>query len=359
MSQTPDSPQDPEPLGRDDLEELARLKDAHRRVKQQLARVIVGQEEVIDQLLIAIFSEGHCILEGVPGLAKTLMVSTLASGLQLSFHRIQFTPDLMPSDITGTDVIQENKATGERELRFLRGPVFANVILADEINRTPPKTQAALLEAMQEKQVTAAGERHALPVPFFVLATQNPIEQEGTYPLPEAQQDRFMFKLFVRYPSFEEEYRIAETTTAIFSTEVDEVLSSEEILRLQEIVRRVPVAPHVIEYALRLVRATRVGEGGVPDFVNAWITWGAGPRAVQYLLLGGKARAALDGRTFVTTDDVRAVAHPVLRHRIITNFQAESEGVVPDTIVDRLIEVVTDPSGTGGMPAETARAFGE
>ncbi len=357
MSQTPDSPHDTDPLGRDDLEELARLKEAHGRVKQQLARVIVGQEEVIDQLLIAIFSQGHCILEGVPGLAKTLMVSTLASALQLSFHRIQFTPDLMPSDITGTDVIQENKATGERELRFLRGPVFANVILADEINRTPPKTQAALLEAMQEKQVTAAGERHVLPVPFFVLATQNPIEQEGTYPLPEAQQDRFMFKLFVRYPSFEEEYRVAETTTAVFSTEVDEVLPSDEILRLQEIVRRVPVPPHVIEYALRLVRATRVGEGDVPDFVNEWITWGAGTRAAQYLLLGGKARAALDGRTFATTDDVRAVAHPVLRHRIITNFQAESEGIVPDAIVDRLIEVVTDRSGTGDMPAETARAF--
>jgi len=361
MSQTPADPNanTSQPLGRDDLQELSRLKEAHARVKQQLARVIVGQEEVLDQLLIAIFSQGHCILEGVPGLAKTLMVSTLASGLQLSFHRIQFTPDLMPSDITGTDVIQENKSTGERALRFIHGPIFANVILADEINRTPPKTQAALLEAMQERQVTAGGTRHVLPVPFFVLATQNPIEQEGTYPLPEAQQDRFMFKLFVRYPSFEEEYRIAETTTAIFSLEVDEVLTSDEILRLQEIVRRVPVPKHVIEYALHLVRATRVGEGGVPDFVNEWVTWGAGPRACQYLLLGGKARAALEGRTFVTTDDVRAVAHPVMRHRIITNFQAESEGVTPDTIVDRLIETISDPSGTGDMPAEAARAFGE
>ena len=361
MSQTPAAPNanDSQPLRRDDLEELGRLKDAHARVKQQLARVIVGQEEVLDQLLIAIFSQGHCILEGVPGLAKTLMVSTLASGLQLSFHRIQFTPDLMPSDITGTDVIQENKATGERALRFIHGPVFANVILADEINRTPPKTQAALLEAMQERQVTAGGTRHVLPVPFFVLATQNPIEQEGTYPLPEAQQDRFMFKLFVRYPSFEEEYRIAETTTAIFSLEVDEVLTSDEILRLQEIVRRVPVPRHVIEYALHLVRATRVGEDGVPDFVNEWVTWGAGPRACQYLLLGGKARAALEGRTFVTTNDIRAVAHPVLRHRIITNFQAESEGVTTETIVDRLIETISDPSGTGDMPAEAARAFGE
>jgi MoxR-like ATPase len=340
-----------------DLEDLARLKQAHAAVRGQLARVIVGQEEVLDQLLIAIFSQGHCILEGVPGLAKTLMVSTLAECLQLSFHRIQFTPDLMPSDITGTEVIQENKATGERDLRFLQGPVFANVILADEINRTPPKTQAALLEAMQEKQVTIGGRRHVLPVPFFVLATQNPIEQEGTYPLPEAQQDRFMFKLFVRYPKFQEEYRIAETTTAVLTARVDQVLSSADILRLQEIVRRVPVAPHVIEYALHLVRATRVGEGGVPDFIGRWVTWGAGPRACQYLLLGGKARAALDGRSFVTTADVRAVAHPVMRHRIITNFTAESEGVKPDAIVDRLIEVVAEGEKGAGLSAEAARAF--
>ena len=357
MSEPPDTPQAAEPLGRSDLDELARLKEAHGRIREQLSRVIVGQADILDQLLMAVFSQGHCILEGVPGLAKTLMVSTLASGLDLSFHRIQFTPDLMPSDITGTEVIQENKTTGAREFRFLHGPVFANVILADEINRTPPKTQAALLEAMQERQVTVGGERHGLPVPFFVLATQNPIEQEGTYPLPEAQQDRFMFKVFVRYPSFEEEYRIAETTTALFSTEVDKVLSGEEIVRLQEIVRRVPVPPHVIEYALRLVRATRVGEGDVPDFVNEWVTWGAGPRAVQYLLLGGKAGAALDGRTFVTTGDVRAVAHPVMRHRIITNFQAESEGVTPDVIIDRIIETVADASGTGDLPPDAARAF--
>ena len=357
MTDTPDASPAPESLGHDDLEELARLREARDRIKTQLARVIVGQEAILDQLLVAVFSQGHCILEGVPGLAKTLMVSTLAAGLDLTFHRIQFTPDLMPSDITGTEVIQENKTTGAREVRFLHGPVFANVILADEINRTPPKTQAALLEAMQEKQVTVGGERHPLPSPFFVLATQNPIEQEGTYPLPEAQQDRFMFKVFVRYPTFEEEYRIAETTTAIFDPSVDKVLASDEILRLQEIVRRVPVPPHAIEYALHLVRATRVGEGGTPDFVNEWVTWGAGPRAVQYLLLGGKARAALYGRTFVTTDDVRAVAHPVLRHRIITNFQAESEGVTPDRIVDRLIETVTDPSGTGDLPPDAARAF--
>jgi MoxR-like ATPase len=347
----------PDPLGDADLEELARLKSAHAAAKAQIARVIVGQEEIVDQLLIAIFSQGHCILEGVPGLAKTLMVSTLAAALRLSFHRIQFTPDLMPSDITGTEVIEQNRTTGERELRFLRGPVFANVVLADEINRTPPKTQAALLESMQEKQVTIAGERHVLPLPFFVLATQNPIEQEGTYPLPEAQQDRFMFKLFVRYPSYEEEYRIAETTTAVFSTDVDKVLSGEDILLLQGIVRRVPVPAHVIHYALRLVRATRVLEPGVPDFINEWVSWGAGPRAAQYLLLGGKARAALDGRTFVTTDDVRAVAHPVLRHRIIVNFNAESEGVTTDTIVDRLIEALPEAAGDEAVPDDVARAF--
>ena len=346
-----------ETLGTSDLEELSVLRDAHGRVRAELAHAIVGQDEVIHQLLIAIFSQGHCILEGVPGLAKTLMVSTLASALELSFHRIQFTPDLMPSDITGTEVIQDNRSTGQREMRFLPGPVFANVILADEINRTPPKTQAALLESMQEKQVTIGGVRHPLPIPFFVLATQNPIEQEGTYPLPEAQQDRFMFKVFVRYPSFDEEYVIAEKTTAIFAPQVSRVLTSAQILRLQEIVRRVPVPPHVIRYALRIVRATRVHEGGVPDFIQQWVTWGAGPRAVQYLLLGGKARAALEGRTFVTTDDVRAVAHPVLRHRIITNFNAESEGITPDRIVDRLLEAIPAAEEAEEMVGEAARAF--
>ena len=359
MSESPDTPPTDEALRPSDMDDLARLKEAHGRIREQLGRVIVGQAATLDQLLIAIFSQGHCILEGVPGLAKTLMVSTLAAGLDLTFHRIQFTPDLMPSDITGTEVIQENRATGEREFKFLHGPVFANVILADEINRTPPKTQAALLESMQEKQVTIGGDRHALPLPFFVLATQNPIEQEGTYPLPEAQQDRFMFKLFVRYPSFDEEYRIAETTTAIFSTDVDEVLSSDAILLLQGIVRRVPVPPHVIRYALRLVRATRVREPDVPEFITEWLTWGAGPRAVQYLLLGGKARAALNGRTFVTTDDVRAVAYPVLRHRIITNFNAESEGVTPDKIVDQLLATIPEADGDEAVPDEVAQAFKE
>jgi MoxR-like ATPase len=319
--------------------------------------VVVGQEEVIEQLLIAIFSQGHCLLEGVPGLAKTLMVSTLARSLRLEFSRIQFTPDLMPSDITGTEVIQEDKATGARQFKFLRGPVFANIILADEINRTPPKTQAAMLEAMQERQVTIGGERHPLPAPFFVLATQNPIEQEGTYTLPEAQQDRFMFKVFVRYPKYDEEYVIAETTTAHFEPEVEAVLSAEAICRLQAMVRRVPVAPHVIHYALRLVRATRVHEGGVPDFVGEWVSWGAGPRGVQYLLLGGKARAVLDGRFFVTTDDLRAVAHPVLRHRVITNFTAESAGTTPDVVVDRLLETVPKRDHGDEVAPHVARAF--
>jgi len=349
--------QDAQQLSSDDLAALERIKEAKATICAELAKVIVGQQEVIDQLLIAIFSQGHCLLEGVPGLAKTLMVSTLAESLHLTFCRIQFTPDLMPSDITGTEVIQEDKATGSRGFKFLSGPIFSNIILADEINRTPPKTQAALLEAMQEKQVTIGGERHPLDAPFFVLATQNPIEQEGTYPLPEAQQDRFMFKVFVRYPGYGEEYKIAETTTAEFDPQVKAVLSSEDILTLQKLVRRVPVAPHVIHYALRLVRATRVLEGDTPSFVEEWCSWGAGPRAVQYLLLGGKARAVLDGRYFVTTDDVKAVAHPVLRHRVITNYAAESESVTPDNIVDKLLETIPDRGEQDDVAPELSHAF--
>jgi MoxR-like ATPase len=341
----------------DDLQALEKLRTAHAAVRRELSKVIVGQEQVIEQLLIAIFAQGHCLLEGVPGLAKTLMVSTLARSLKLQFSRIQFTPDLMPSDITGTEVIQENRATGERGFKFLSGPIFANIILADEINRTPPKTQAALLEAMQERQVTIGGQRHTLPAPFFVLATQNPIEQEGTYPLPEAQQDRFMFKVFVRYPSYDEEFRIAEATTAEFHPEVSEALSGPDILHLQQMVRRVPVAPFVIHYALRLVRATRVHEGDVPSFVNDWVSWGAGPRGMQYLLLGGKARAMLDGRFFVTTDDIRSVAHPVLRHRVITNFNAESSGISPDKVVDRLIEAIPERRPGDEIAPELKRAF--
>ena len=344
-------------LSNDDKQALEGLKQAHDNIRSELAKVIVGQDEVISQLLTAIFAQGHCLLEGVPGLAKTLMVSTLARALNLDFNRIQFTPDLMPSDITGTEVIQEDKVSGTREFKFLGGPIFANIVLADEINRTPPKTQAALLEAMQEKQVTIGGERHPLPAPFFVLATQNPIEQEGTYTLPEAQQDRFMFKVFVEYPSYDEEYNIAAMTTAQFHPEVDKVLSGEDILRLQELIRRVPVAPHVIHFAMRMVRATRVHEDEALDFIKDWVSWGAGPRAMQYLLLGGKARAVLNGRYFVTTDDIKAVAKPVLRHRVITNFNAESSGITSDKVIERLVEEVADRRDGDDVAPEVARAF--
>ncbi len=317
---------------------IDKLQGARANLKRQLGQVIVGQEEVLDQLLIALFCRGHCILEGVPGLAKTLMISTLSRCLSMSFSRIQFTPDLMPADITGTDVLEENRTTGRREFRFLEGPLFSNVVLADEINRTPPKTQAALLEAMQERQVTVGRNRHQLSDPFFVLATQNPIEQEGTYQLPEAQQDRFMFKVFVKYPSFRDEFQIARQTTSVQKVQIEPVLSAEEVLELQGIVRQVPVSDHVIEYTLALIRQTRVGEPGVPTFVSDWLSWGAGPRAAQYLLLGAKARALLNGRSHVSTEDIAALAAPVLRHRIVTNFSAESEGITPDTVIARLIE---------------------
>ncbi len=354
----PSDNQPEQELSKDDLQALEDLKSAHESVRKELAKVIIGQEQVIEQLLTAIFSQGHVLLEGVPGLAKTLMVSTLAKCLQLSFARIQFTPDLMPSDITGTEVIYDDKATGERTFKFLSGPVFHNIILADEINRTPPKTQAALLESMQEKQVTIGGQRHPLPEPFFVLATQNPIEQEGTYTLPEAQQDRFMFKVFVKYPAYDEEYKIAETTTAEYDPSVEEVLTADKILQVQQLVRRVPAAPHVIHYALRLVRATRIHEGECPSFVNEWVSWGAGPRGMQYLLLGGKARAMLQGRFHVTTEDIKAVAHPVLRHRVITNFNAESAGISSDQVIDRLLEEVGDRNAGDEIAPQLARAFG-
>jgi MoxR-like ATPase len=334
---SPDASPAPE-LRQEDLEAVRRLREGFDEIKRQLSRVIVGQDQVIEELLIALFSKGHCMLEGVPGLAKTLMISTLSRALSLAFSRIQFTPDLMPSDITGTDVIEENRSTGQREFRFLPGPLFANVILADEINRTPPKTQAALLEAMQERQITVGRVRHRLDNPFFVLATQNPIEQEGTYPLPEAQQDRFMFKVFVRYPKFDEEFEIARRTTAIQNDEISAVLSGDQILELQTLVRKVPVSDHVIRYTLALVRQTRLGEPGVPKFVRDWLSWGAGPRAVQNLIIGGKARALLYGRVHVQTDDIQALAFPVLRHRILTNFTAASEGVTADTVIKKLIE---------------------
>jgi MoxR-like ATPase len=320
-------------------EAIRRLGEARQRIVDQLSRVIVGQQDVIEELLITLFSRGHCLLEGVPGLAKTLMISTLARTLNLSFSRIQFTPDLMPADITGTEIIEENKSTGARERRFLEGPLFAHVVLADEVNRTPPKTQAALLEAMQERQVTVGRERRPLADPFFVLATQNPIEQEGTYPLPEAQQDRFMFKVFVQYPSFDEEFEVARRTTMGSPPDIGPVLTADEILQLQRIVREVPVSDHVIRYTLSLVRQTRVGSPGTPDFVEELSSWGAGPRAVQFLILGGKARALLSGRTHVSTDDIQALAKPALRHRMVVNFAAESDGVTPDDIIDRLLEI--------------------
>ena len=323
-----------------DLQAVEQLTEAYRRITDELSKVIVGQQQVIDELLIVLFARGHCLLVGVPGLAKTLMIRTLADALSLKFSRIQFTPDLMPADITGTEVIQEDKVSGTREFRFLEGPIFANVILADEINRTPPKTQAALLEAMQEHQITVGGRCHRLSEPFFVLATQNPIEQEGTYPLPEAQLDRFMFNVMVDYPDEEEEFQIVRRTTADVSTEVTPTLTAEQIVTLSDIVRRVPIADHVTRYALKFTRMTRVNRGTVPDFISDYVSWGAGPRASQYLVLGAKARAVLHGRYYVSCEDIRAVAPPVLRHRIITNFNAEAEGIKPDDIIARLTEII-------------------
>lgn len=326
-------------------ESIDKLSRAYKQIREQMSKVIVGQDQVVEELLIALFSRGHCLLEGVPGLAKTLMISTLARCLSMDFARIQFTPDLMPADITGTDVLQENRDTGAREFRFIQGPLFHNVVLADEINRTPPKTQAALLEAMQERQVTVGQTRHLLNDPFFVLATQNPIEQEGTYPLPEAQQDRFMFKVFVDYPSFSEEKQIAKATTGVQVDDIEPVLNGQEIVELQKIVRQVPVTDHVVEYALALVRQTRLREEGAPDFIKEWLSWGAGPRAVQNLLLGGKTRALLEGRSHVSTDDVAALAMPVLRHRIVTNFTAESEGITTDDVIARLVKETPSKEG--------------
>ena len=319
------------------IEAIEKLTQVHSDIRRELAKAIVGQDRVIGELLIALFCKGHCILEGVPGLAKTLIISTLSRLMSLSFSRIQFTPDLMPSDISGTEVIEEDKTTGTRQLRFMKGPIFANAILADEINRTPPKTQAALLEAMQENQVSAGGFQHRLPQPFFVLATQNPIEQEGTYPLPEAQLDRFMFKILVDYPSEQEEFEIVKLTTTTTELEPEYVLSARDIIQLQRVVRRVPCAEHIIRYAMKFARWTRPNDEHAPQFIKDYVEWGAGPRASQFLTLAGKARAALNGRYYVSTEDIRQVAPPVLRHRIITNFNAEAEGVRSDQIVDWLI----------------------
>jgi MoxR-like ATPase len=322
----------------DDAQAIARLNESYTHLRRELAKVVVGQNDVVEQLLIALFAGGHCLLVGVPGLAKTLLVRTLAEALSLKFNRIQFTPDLMPADITGTEVIQHDRESGDRLFRFTPGPIFANVVLADEINRTPPKTQAALLEAMQERQVTAGGQRHPLPQPFFVLATQNPIEQEGTYPLPEAQLDRFMFEVLVDYPAEDEELAIVKQTTCDYTPRVTPTLAAEQIDQYAALVRRVPVADHLVRYAMQLARRTRVGRPEATDMASKYITWGAGPRASQYLVLAAKARAALNGRFFVAADDIRAVAPPVLRHRIITNFTAEAEGVTPDTIVEQLLD---------------------
>jgi MoxR-like ATPase len=322
---------------------LKELAAVYERMTDQIGKVIIGQKAVVEQMLMALFSKGHCLLVGVPGLAKTLLVSTVARIMHLSFKRIQFTPDLMPSDITGTDILQDDPETGRRKFSFLQGPLFANMILADEINRTPPKTQAALLEAMQEHNVTAGGHTYHLPEPFFVLATQNPIEQEGTYPLPEAQQDRFMFNIKVEYPSRAEEIQIMKATTSNIKQEVAPILDGPQILRLQETVRQVVVGDHIFSYVADLVRATRPKEPGVPKWIPEMIAWGAGPRASQYLILGGKARAILRGRLHVTSEDIREVAYPVLRHRLMTTFNADAEGVSSDDVIKKLIDLVPLP----------------
>ena len=326
----------------DNIDAIDKLVQGKDLILNQLRQVVIGQEEAVYQILMAFFAGGHCLLEGVPGLAKTLMIKTISQVLELQFSRIQFTPDLMPADIIGTDVLEEDRTTGQRQMRFIQGPIFTNVLLADEINRTPPKTQAALLEAMQEHQVTTGGQVYRLDQPFFVLATQNPIEQEGTYPLPEAQLDRFMFKIVIDYPTEQEEFQIVSSTTGIDEVTLQHVLTGDDIVELHRIVRRVPAADNVVKYAVRMVRSTRCRDPVAPDFVEQWVRWGAGPRAGQYLILGAKARAILRGRFNAACEDVRAVAHSVLRHRILTNFQAEAEGVNSDTIVDRLIENIPE-----------------
>jgi MoxR-like ATPase len=329
-------------LEEDDITQADQLRTACQRLLTECSKIIVGQEAVMEQLLLAVLARGHCLLVGVPGLAKTLMIRTLADGMALSFNRVQFTPDLMPTDITGTELLYDDKATGAREFRFVQGPIFSNIVLADEINRTPPKTQAALLEAMQERQVTVAGKRHRLPDPFFVLATQNPIEQEGTYPLPEAQQDRFMFNIRVDYPTEDDEFRIIEATTRGSKTRVDPVISVREILAMQELVLKVQTADYVIRYAGKLARLTRPGDkdSATPDFVRKYVSFGSGPRAGQNLILAAKARAILQGRTYVAIEDIKAVAKPVLRHRIMLNYHAEADRITPDDIITKLLPLI-------------------
>jgi MoxR-like ATPase len=325
-----------DPTGKQDVELVNQLAGKIKEVKTEIAKVIVGQEEIIDQLLISLLARGHCLLVGVPGLAKTLLIKTVAEVMDLQFSRIQFTPDLMPSDITGTEIIEEDQLTKKRDFKFISGPIFANIILADEINRTPPKTQAALLEAMQEHKVTAAGTTYQLPEPFFVLATQNPIEQEGTYPLPEAQLDRFMFNLWLDYPSFKDEIKIVETTTSQYKADLKKILKAEEIINFQQLVRKVPVAENVIEFAVKVANMTRPSNGNSPKFIKDWITWGAGPRASQYMILAAKTRAIIEERYTPEIDDVKNAMLPVLRHRIITNFSAEAEGIKSLDVIERL-----------------------
>jgi MoxR-like ATPase len=339
-------------------EAVGRVRHAGAALKAELKKVIIGQEQMIEEMLLCMFARGHCLTIGVPGLAKTLTVATLAKALQGRFSRIQFTPDLMPSDITGTDIIDEDAATGKRAFRFVPGPIFANIVLADEINRTPPKTQAALLQAMQEYQVTAGPRTFLLEQPFFVLATQNPIEQEGTYPLPEAQLDRFMFSINISYPKRDEERLIVRATTQNLEHDVQPVLRGRDLVRIQQIVRHVPASDHIIDYAVDLARATRPKEPEAPPFVRKWLAWGAGPRAAQYLVLGAKARAVLHGRFAVAADDIRAVARPVLRHRLFTSFNADAEGVDVEQILDKLLETVPEPSygEPGAAPRKHAEA---
>ncbi len=328
------------PAAETDLQAVHELAEARRLLQGEIEKRIVGQKDVVEALLVALFARGHCLFVGVPGLAKTLLISTVAEVLDLSFNRIQFTPDLMPSDITGTDVLEEDHTTGRRAFRFVKGPIFANLLLADEINRTPPKTQAALLQAMQEYRVTAGGETYPLDLPFLVFATQNPIEQEGTYPLPEAQLDRFMFYVQVGYPSAQEELEIVRSTTTAARQVLRRVLSPQKIRQLQDLVLRVPAADHVVKYAVDLARMTRPNDPSAPAFVKEHVGWGAGPRAGQYLVLGAKSRAILDGRLAASVEDVRALARHVLVHRVLTNFRAESEGITSATIVERLLEQV-------------------
>ncbi len=344
MTDTVDNPTQPQPE-QGDIETVKTLNAAYRKMSSQIAQAVVGQDKVIEQVLIAIFCRGHALLVGVPGLAKTLLVSTISRVLQLSFKRVQFTPDLMPSDITGTDVLEEDRTTGRRVFRFVHGPIFANMVLADEINRTPPKTQASLLEAMQERIVTVGEKDFALPDPFFVLATQNPIEQEGTYPLPEAQLDRFMFMIKVDYPSPDEEIQIMKQVSGTYEAKLDAVLTGADILNLQRIVRRVPAADHVFQYARDLARATRPGQPEAPAFIKELVQWGAGPRASIYLMLAAKARAILHGRYHATTEDVREIAVPVMRHRVIPTFNAEAAGITTDQIVARLLDEIQPAAG--------------